>query len=157
MDKNPLFNFQHTERIPEGTAGSGAPDRVAGRSARRAQAGQRRGKIRTDLQILALRAARTVRGEDGARPKAALDHPPANGFPFPLVISPDFSLELTGFFPGKHLIYFLVLKMKDFWNFVLDDCILDFDAEQVYLKSQVTNLKNKKVTSNPKLQTLEKN
>ena len=33
------------------------------------------------------------------------------------VISPDFSLELTGFFPGKHLIHFLVLKMKDFRNF----------------------------------------
>ena len=67
------------------------------------------------------------------------------------VISPDFSLELTGFFPGKHLIHFLVLKMKDFRNFVLD-----FDAEQVYLKLQVTNLKNKEVTVNPKPQTLKK-
>ena len=73
------------------------------------------------------------------------------------VISPDFSLELTGVFPGKHLIHFLVLKMKDFRNFVLDDCILDFDAEQVYLKPQATNLKNKEVTANPKPQTLEKN
>ena len=36
--------------------------------------------------------------------------------------------------------------MKDFWNF-------DFDAEQVYLKLQVTNLKNKEVTVNPKPQT----
>ena len=72
------------------------------------------------------------------------------------MISPDFSLELTAFFPGKHLIHFLVLKIKDFRNFVLDNCILDFDAEQVYLKLQVTNLKNKKVTANPKLQTLEK-
>ena len=71
------------------------------------------------------------------------------------VISPDFPLELTGFFPGKHLIHFLVLKMKDFWNFVLDNCILDFDAEQVYLKLQVTNLKNNEVTVNPKTQTLE--
>ena len=62
-----------------------------------------------------------------------------------IVISPDFSLELTGFFQGKHLIHFLVLKMKDFWNFVLDNCILDFDAEQVYLKLQVTNLKNNEV------------
>ena len=68
------------------------------------------------------------------------------------MISPDFSLELTGFFPGKHLIHFLVLKMKDFRNFVLD-----FDAEQVYLKLQVTNLKNKEVTVNPKPQTLDKN
>ena len=66
------------------------------------------------------------------------------------VISPDFSLELTGFFPGKHLIQFLVLKMKDFRNFVLDNCILDFDAEQVYLKLQVTNLKNNEVAVNPK-------
>ena len=73
-----------------------------------------------------------------------------------VVISPDFPLELTGFFPGKHLIHFLVLKMKDFRNFVLDNCILDFDAEQVYLKPQVINLKNNEVTVNPKPQTLEK-
>ena len=58
------------------------------------------------------------------------------------VISRDFPLELTGFFQGKHLIQFLVLKMKDFWNFVLNNCILVFDAEQVYLKVQVINLKN---------------
>ena len=62
---------------------------------------------------------------------------------------------MTGFFPGKHLIHFLVLKMKDFRNFVLDNCILDFDAEQVYLKLQVTNLKNNEVTVNPKTQTLQ--
>ena len=62
-----------------------------------------------------------------------------------LVILPDFPLELTGFFLGKHLIRFLVLKMKDLRNFVLDNCILDFDAEQVYLKRQVINLKNKKL------------
>ena len=72
-------------------------------------------------------------------------------------MSPDFPLELTRFFPGKHLIPFLVLKVKDFWNFVLDNFILDFDAEQVYLKLQVINLKNKQVTVNPKPQTLEKN
>ena len=72
------------------------------------------------------------------------------------MISPGFSLELTGFFPGKHLIHFLVLKMEDFRNFVLDNCILDFDAEQVYLKLQVTNLKNYEVTVNPKPQTLKK-
>ena len=65
------------------------------------------------------------------------------------MISPDFFLELTGFFPGIHLIHFLVLKTKDFRNFVLDNCILDFDAEQVYLKLQVTNLKNNEVTVNP--------
>ena len=72
------------------------------------------------------------------------------------VIFPNFPLKLTGFLKGKHLIHFLVLKMKDFRNFVLDNCILDFDAEQVYLKLQVTNLKNNKVTVNPKTQTLEK-
>ena len=60
------------------------------------------------------------------------------------------------FFLGKHLIHFLVLKMKDFWNFVLDNCVLDFDAEQVYLKLQVTNLKNNEVTVKPKPQTLRK-
>ena len=47
--------------------------------------------------------------------------------------------------------------MKDFWNFVLYNCILVFDAEQVYLKLQVINLKNKDVTVIPKPQTLEKN
>ena len=73
------------------------------------------------------------------------------------MISPDFALELTGVFPGKLLIHFLVLKMKDFRDFVLDNCILDFDAEQVYLKLQVINLKNKEVKVNPKPQTLEKN
>ena len=46
--------------------------------------------------------------------------------------------------------------MKDFWNFVLDNCILDFDAEQVYLKLQVANLKNNEVTVNPKPQILRK-
>ena len=46
--------------------------------------------------------------------------------------------------------------MNDFRKFVLDNCILDFDAEQVYLKPQVINLKNKEVTVNPKPQTLEK-
>ena len=46
--------------------------------------------------------------------------------------------------------------MRDFQNFVLDYCILNFEAEQVYLKPQVTNLKNKEVTANLKPQTLEK-
>ena len=66
------------------------------------------------------------------------------------VISPDFPLELTGFSPGKHSIHFLVLKMKDLGNFILDKCILIFDAEQVYFKLQATNLKHK--TLNPKPQ-----
>ena len=47
--------------------------------------------------------------------------------------------------------------MTDFRNFVLHICILVFDAEQVYFKIQVINLKNKQVTVNPKSQTLEKN
>ena len=66
------------------------------------------------------------------------------------VISPDLSLELNRFFPGKHFIHFLVLKMKDFRNFVLDNSILVFDTEQVFLKLQATNLKNKEVEVNPK-------
>ena len=74
-----------------------------------------------------------------------------------MVIYPDFPLDLTGFFPGKHLINFLANKMQDFRNFVLHNCILDFDAEQVYLKLQVKNVKNKEVTANPKSQALGKN
>ena len=45
--------------------------------------------------------------------------------------------------------------MKDFQNFAPHYCILVFGAEQVYLKLQVINLKNKEVTVNPKSQTLE--
>ena len=71
------------------------------------------------------------------------------------MIHPDFSLYLTGFFQGKHLIQFLANKMKDFWNFVLQNCILIVDAEQGYLKPQVTNVKNREVTANPKPQTLK--
>ena len=69
-----------------------------------------------------------------------------------------FSSNWPDFFSGKHLIHFLVLKMRDFWNFVLHNCILVFDAEQVYLKLQIINLKNKELeVANPKPQTLEKN
>ena len=35
--------------------------------------------------------------------------------------------------------------MKYRRNFVLHNCILVFDAEQVYLELQVTNLKNKEL------------
>ena len=94
----------------------------------------------------------TVRASKGT---TSNQHPTAD-LPPVEVISPDFPLELTGFFQGKHLIQFLVLKMKDFRNFFLDNCILEFDAEQVYLKPQVINLKNKEVTANPTPQTLEK-
>ena len=41
-----------------------------------------------------------------------------------------------------------------FGALVLHNCILVFDAEQVYLKLQVINLKNKEVTVNLKPQTL---
>ena len=63
---------------------------------------------------------------------------------------------MTGFFPWKHLIHFLLLKMKDFRNFVVHSCNLVFEAEQVYFKLEVTNLKNKEVTVNPNSQTLQK-
>ena len=46
--------------------------------------------------------------------------------------------------------------MKDFRNFVLHNCTLVFDAEQVYLKLQITIINNREVTANPKHQTLEK-
>ena len=49
-----------------------------------------------------------------------------------------------------------MLKIKDFRNFILHNCILVFDSEKVYLKLEVTNLKNEEVTVNPKPQTLEK-
>ena len=66
---------------------------------------------------------------DEARKDIVLDLPPSGSLPqapsLPpspsllslsqapsLVISPDFFLELTGFFTGKHLIHFLVLKMN---------------------------------------------
>ena len=68
-----------------------------------------------------------------------------------------FPLDLTGFFPGKHLIQFLANKMDDFWNLVLHNCILIFDAEPVYLKLEVTKFKNKEVATNRQPQTLQKN
>ena len=47
--------------------------------------------------------------------------------------------------------------MKDFRNFVLHTCIQVLVlAMKVYLKLQVTNLKNKEVMVNPKPQILEK-
>ena len=60
----------------------------------------------------------------------------SNGTP---VIYSKFSLNLTGFFSGKHFIQFLANKMQDLQNFVLHNYILIFYAEQVYLKLQVTN------------------
>ena len=48
--------------------------------------------------------------------------------------------------------------MKDFWNFVLHNCILVFDTEQVSskLQVQVTNLKTKEVTVKPQTPNLRK-
>ena len=54
----------------------------------------------------------------------------------------DFFREST-----KHLIQFLAYEMQDFRNFVLQNRILIFDAEQVCLKPQVFNFKNKEVTA----------
>ena len=56
-----------------------------------------------------------------------------------LVIYLDFPFDLTGIFSGKHLIQYKANKLPNFWKFILHDCILIFDAEQVYLKHQVTN------------------
>ena len=47
--------------------------------------------------------------------------------------------------------------MHDFRNFVRHNCILIFDAEQVYLKLQITKIKNKVVTANPKPHTQKRN
>ena len=46
--------------------------------------------------------------------------------------------------------------MQDFRNFVLHNCILNFDAEQLYLKLQITKVKYKEVIANPNPHTLEK-
>ena len=62
------------------------------------------------------------------------------------VIYPDLSLNWTRFFLGKHLIKNLAKKVLYFWNFVLHNCILISDAEQVYFKPQVTNFKMKEAT-----------
>ena len=45
--------------------------------------------------------------------------------------------------------------MQEFRKLDLNICILNLDAKQLYFKSQATNFKNKKVTANPKPQTLK--
>ena len=54
-------------------------------------------------------------------------------------------------FPGEALDPFFGAQDKGFSEFDLHKCIFVFDAEQVYLKLQVTNLINKEVlvTLNP--------
>ena len=66
-----------------------------------------------------------------------------------------FSPRFYRFFSRKHLIHVLANKMQDFRNFVLHRCIVNFDADQVYLKLRVTNVINKdslglQQTLNPK-------
>ena len=68
------------------------------------------------------------------------------------MIYPDFA----SIFPGEALIPFLAKKVQEFRNFVLHNWILNFDAEQVYPKLQVTNVKNKEVTAKPKSQILKR-
>ena len=60
--------------------------------------------------------------------------------------------QIDQIFPGRHLIQFLANKIQEFQNFVLHNCILIFDAEQVYLKPQVTKINNKEVAANPTTQ-----
>ena len=45
--------------------------------------------------------------------------------------------------------------MLYFWNFVLHNCILISDAEQVYFKPQVTNFKMKEATQWQQTQNLK--
>ena len=52
------------------------------------------------------------------------------------VIYPEFYLNLTQFYPRKHWIQFLANRMQNFWNLVLHNCILIFDAKpQALLKT----------------------
>ena len=46
------------------------------------------------------------------------------------MIYPAFPLEVTDIFPGEHLIHLLANKMHDFRIFILNKCILIFDAYQ---------------------------
>ena len=48
------------------------------------------------------------------------------------VIFPDFPLKSSGFFPGKHFNHFLLLKMKDFLDFVLHDGISNSGLGPLY-------------------------
>ena len=70
------------------------------------------------------------------------------------VIYPDFPLNSTVFFPLETLYPILAYKTQMLFHITVFSF---FDAEQVYLKIQVTNVKNKEVTANPKPPTLEKN
>ena len=69
-----------------------------------------------------------------------------------MVIYPDLRPD----FFREHLIQFLAKKMHDFWNFVIESCILISDNEHITLKPQATKFKNKEVTAKHKSNTLEK-
>ena len=78
---------------------------------------------------------------------------------YEIVIYPDFPLD-TGFFSdlfrfflGKQLIRFSAYKMLDFRNFIFHPCIVNLDAEHIYLKLKVSNFKSKEATAKP-IQTL---
>ena len=67
------------------------------------------------------------------------------------MIYPESHLDFNGFFQWKHLIQVLAIKMQDFLNPILHNCIVILNAEQVNWKHQLTNIKNKEVkTLNPK-------
>ena len=74
------------------------------------------------------------------------------------VICPDVFLNLTGFFPERYLSNFSLTSCRIFRIpfYIVHTWMLIFDAEQVYLKLQVTILKNKEDTANSKSKTLEK-
>ena len=65
--------------------------------------------------------------------------------------------DISRFFPRNDRVFFggtlnpfFGAQDEGFSEFRLDNRILVFDAEQVYLMLQVINLKNKEVTLNPK-------
>ena len=63
------------------------------------------------------------------------------------VIYPDFPLDLTGFFGGRHLIQFRANKMQDFRNFNLKRSNLKRRDSR---DGRVTNVNKKEVTANAK-------
>ena len=77
-----------------------------------------------------------------------------SGWP-PNLDLPRFSPRFYRIFSGEALDP--IFSQRDAGFFVLHTCILIFDAEQVYLKPQVSNLMNKEVKEDPNPQTLSKN
>ena len=77
-----------------------------------------------------------------------------SGWP-PNLDLPRFSPRFYRIFSGEALDP--IFSQRDARFFVLHNCILIFDAEQVYLKPQVSNFMNKEVKEDPNPQTLSKN